>query len=202
MVRCPRAIPSHAKNRQKYTNRGIPGSTPSIIGSSWAVAARLSRFVMFTSFRKRIGAFWKRVWEAGSNNRVVLVVSQSSPVQLAVRIAAIQGRWRVIFARTIEDAWVIVRADSVRVVLYDSDMPWIEWRHAVSKLVGLSNAPVVILLSRSRDSRSWRSVLDYGGFDVVQVPVRLEEIRGVVDSAMALAESVESVSGHNTVLIR
>ncbi len=146
---------------------------------------------MFKAILDRATALLRRMQEAGTNNRVVLLVSESPALQIAVRIAAIQGRWRVMFTRTAGSAVEIAWSNHIPVVLYDREIPTPEWRRALCRLLAAPEPPVVILLSSQVDGQLWRTVLDYGGFDVVQTPIRADNLRAVVNSAMALGESAE-----------
>ena len=72
------------------------------------------------------------------------------------------------------------------VILYDTDAPE-NWREALQQFLRLRPGSRVVFLSRLADAHMWIEVLDTGGYDLVMKPLRAQEIRSVVRSALRRA---------------
>lgn len=79
---------------------------------------------------------------------------------------------------------VIERLESVLfpVVLYDRDLPGLEWQKGVPALAA-SSACCVILLSDVFDPYLWDELVNRRGFDVLTRPFRKADVLSVLDFA-------------------
>jgi hypothetical protein len=148
---------------------------------------------MLKTIRDRLQAFWRQLDRIGldspaNEQRCILTVTVAARVQTDLRIFGIQERWKVLFARSLEDALELVKYQKVSVVLYDGDLCG-SWRKAVGAFSHFSNQPLFVLLSPVVDACIWRTVLDCGGYDVVRNPVDRRHLGRMLDSACALAAS-------------
>jgi len=148
---------------------------------------------MFRNIFGQLGALWRQLEQvAAFEGRTVLLVTTSSSVQIELRVFSIQEGWRILYARSLEGALHVSKLNRVTVVIYDRDLPDVEWRKGLRSLV--DGDPVFfILLSSVVDQRLWKTVLDNGGYDVARKPVERESLVPLVSGAFALASSVESV---------
>lgn len=142
--------------------------------------------------RERITALWEQLRRLAESRRTVLVVTCSSSVQLDLQILSIRERWRIRFARTVDGAVRLQRANGIPLVLYDGELPGAGWPRAFSILRAGAQPPLLCLLSPTVDRRLWKSVLDNGGFDVIEIPVRCERLAPFVNGALDLVEQIES----------
>jgi len=146
---------------------------------------------MFKNILGQIGALWRQIERAGAEDRVVLAVTTFSSVQMELRIFSIQEGWRILFAKSLEAALMLSKIHKVTIVIYDLDLPDVEWRRGLRSFA--NGYPVFfILLSPVVDLRLWKAVLDNGGYDVVRTPVQRESLVPLVNGAFSLASCIDS----------
>lgn len=91
--------------------------------------------------------------------------------------------WSVVTARDCHEAFRILLARRIPVVLYDRDLPGLPWHQTLRFLSSLRPA-CVVLVSRVSDSYLWEEVIQRGGFDVLTKPYRREELVRTLDFAL------------------
>jgi DNA-binding NarL/FixJ family response regulator len=153
---------------------------------------------MFKTLLGRLETLWHKIEQIGVSDRIVILVTASSLVQLQLRVLSIQEGWHILFARTVETALQYTSFKKGAVVLYDHDLPGVDWRKAQCALVDSANPVFFILLSPEADRRLWRTVLDYGGYGVGRLPLDQENLAPVVNGAFAVASTVDSVVVRNS----
>jgi FixJ family two-component response regulator len=153
---------------------------------------------MFKTLLGRLETLWHKIEQIGVNERTVILVTTSSAVQLELRVLSIQEGWHILFARTLETALQYTTLEKGAVVLYDRDLPGVDWRKAQCALVDSVNPVFFILLSPGADRRLWRTVLDDGGYDVARMPLDRERLAPVVNGAFAVTSAVDSVVARNS----
>ncbi|SRR5258708_5630870 len=149
---------------------------------------------MFKTLLGRLETLWHKIERAGADERTVIAVTTSSAVQLDLRIFSIQERWHILFARTLDAALQLRQRNKVTVVLYDRELPDVDWRKGLPALVNSVNPVFFILLSPVVDRRVWRTVLDYGGYDVARMPLDRERLAPIVNGAFAVVSTVDSAA--------
>lgn len=137
---------------------------------------------------------WRRFEQASSPERTVLAVTPFSSEQVAVRLFGIQERWRVLYASTLERAIELRQQEMISVILYDRDLPGVDWPQAVRALLSCSEPACLILLSGVVDKRLWQSVLQYGGYDVARKPLERATLVPLVNGACLLASRIDPVT--------
>ncbi len=141
-----------------------------------------------------LGSLWRRIERIGTDERTVLVVTALPSLQLSLRILAIQERWHILFAKTLDTALQISKLNRVTVVLCDRELADADWRAAAREIIA-GNTPVFfILLSSELDRPVWKAVLDNGGYDVARRNVDSEKLGRLVNGAFALASSIDAVA--------
>ena len=125
--------------------------------------------------------------------RIVLAVSPWPPEQGALRLWAIQEGWRLLLVDTLEAALELRQEWYITVILYDRDLPDVEWRTGMQRLLTCSEPTCLILMSSTVDHRLWRTVLEYGGYDVAEKPLSRESLVPLVNAACVLAHAVDYV---------
>ena len=96
----------------------------------------------------------------------------------------LQGtQWMPIQAANWTDLFRLARQVGAPVVLYDRDLPGLEWQKAIARLVRASSTPCLILLSDVSDPYLWDELVQHGGFDVLARPFQREEVLAMLDFA-------------------
>ena len=113
---------------------------------------------------------------------VLLVTSRRSDFDELAQIVQ-NTRWRLISAASDEEAVQILQKISFSVVLWDRDMPGIDWRAGLRWLAGAGNRPAVLLMSEVSDEYLWEEVVRAGGFDVMTRPFRKDETLACLEFA-------------------
>jgi CheY-like chemotaxis protein len=156
------------------------------------------RFYMFGRLFGRIKTIWQHLGQAGAEGPGVLAMTLTSSHCDELRIFAIQEGWNLRFANTLETAVQACRVRRVCVVLYDRDLPGMEWRRAFHLLLHSGRPVICILLSAALDSRLRKAVLDAGGYDLARKPpergkpLEREAVVGLVNGALALVADIDS----------
>jgi FixJ family two-component response regulator len=98
--------------------------------------------------------------------------------------ALLQGTpWMPIQAANWSDTVKLARQVDAPVILYDRDLPGLEWQKGIPRLVGASSTPCLILLSDVSDPYLWDELVRHGGFDVLTRPFQREEVLAMLDFA-------------------
>ena len=120
----------------------------------------------------------RRVTEIIGNNRHprVLAVTADIGFYAGVLSAASSAQWRTEWARTFHRATEICRLKSPPIVIYDSNLPGIDWEWAFERLSTLPNRPRILLAAPSIDEELWRNVLRRHGYDVVERAASSEQL--------------------------
>ena len=72
----------------------------------------------------------------------------------------------------------LARQVDAPVILYDRDLPGVEWQKGIPRLVSASNTPCLILLSDVSDPYLWDELVQHGGFDLLTRPFQREKSAG------------------------
>jgi CheY-like chemotaxis protein len=153
---------------------------------------------MFGRLLARIENIWQRLGQAAAERPGVLAMTLSPGSCNDLRIFAIEEGWKLRFANTLETAVQACQMSRVCVVLYDHDLPGMEWRKTFHSMLRAARPVSFILLSADVTSRLRKSVLDAGGFDLARKPLERckplerEAIVGLVNGALALAADIDS----------
>jgi hypothetical protein len=112
------------------------------------------------------------------NNRPprVLAVTADLGFYSGVLNAATSARWRTDWARTLNRAIEICRLKSPPIVIYDGNLPGVEWGSAFDRLGAVPNRPRILLAAPSIDEELWRNVLRRHGYDVVERAASSEQL--------------------------
>jgi hypothetical protein len=70
----------------------------------------------------------------------------------------------------------ICRLKSPPIVIYDSDLPGVEWGWAFDRLSAVQNSPRILLAAPRIDEELWRNVLRRHGYDVVERTASSEQL--------------------------
>jgi hypothetical protein len=105
----------------------------------------------------------------------VLAITADLGFYSGVLSATASGQWRTKWARTLNRATEICRANSP-FVIYDSSLPGVDWEWAFERLSAVPNRPRILLAAPSVDEELWQSVLRRHGYDVVERAASSEQL--------------------------
>ena len=147
---------------------------------------------MLKNFKGHLEQLWRQLEEVATLERNVLAVLPAFSGQDDFRVFAIEQRWQICFASTLERAIDILRRQKIDVVIYDRDLPDAGWRQALSSLSNCAGPAIVIVLSNTTCASEEMLVLDCGGYAVARKPVERGNLIPLVNGALQLAEDIDS----------
>ena len=112
---------------------------------------------------------------------------------MSLRILSLEQGWRILFAQSIEDGLRLQSLSGIGVLIYDRELPGIEWRYGLRTLLRRNPPVVPIVLSNAPNSRFRAEVVSCGGYDVARNPLDPAAFVSLVNGALALADSIESL---------
>jgi DNA-binding NarL/FixJ family response regulator len=148
---------------------------------------------MLKNFKGHLEHLWRQREDAGKSERNVLAVLPTFSCQNDFRVFAIEQRWQICFANTLEAAVDILQRQKIDVVIYDRDLPDAGWRQALSRISNFAGPAIVIVLSYTTRKSEERLVLDCGCYGVARKPVERGNLVPLVNGALQLAEDIDSL---------
>jgi hypothetical protein len=113
----------------------------------------------------------------GNNRRPrVLAVTADIGFYAGVLSAASSAQWRTEWARTFNRAIEICRLKSPPIVIFDGNLPGVEWEWAFDRLSALPSQSRILLAAPTIDEELWRNVLRRHGYDVVERAASSEQL--------------------------
>jgi hypothetical protein len=109
----------------------------------------------------------------------VLAVTADVRFYAGVLNATSKAKWRTEWARTLGRAIEICRLEPTPIVIYDSNLPDIEWGSAFDLMNAVPNHRRILLAAPSIDEDLWRKVLLHRGYDIVKRSAGSEELKRV-----------------------
>jgi len=94
-----------------------------------------------------------------------------------------EANWNLYKANTYQAALDELTGRRVPVVLCECQLPDGNWKDLLSQLGPMPERPRLIVFSRNADERLWAEVLNMGGFDLLAVPFREDELLFTIGSA-------------------
>ncbi len=148
------------------------------------------------------GAFHIRSWfsrlmgrrgDASARGPSVLAVVEEGPARDAVAEAARREGWVLEIADSLKSVLDLPRAKRHAVVVYQRELPGMDWREAVSSCAGMAGRPCVILLSRLTDHNLWVELARNGGSDLLREPVEVQALGAAVHNAWSLWQTQQKL---------
>ena len=139
-----------------------------------------------------VGVFWRKLQRVGAEERSILAVMPALSGQDKLRVWSIEEGWSVLFATSVERAVRIRQANRIGVVLYDCDLPEINWRKGMVRLLNCAEPTFAIALSRVVNARFCVAVLESGSYAVIGKPLDRQSLVGLVNGALRLEDSIDS----------
>jgi DNA-binding response OmpR family regulator len=85
--------------------------------------------------------------------------------------------WHAEWASSMNLGLEICGAGLVQIVVYDRNLPNVDWRYAIDRLSAISSRPRVLVAASHVDEDLWRTVLRRRGYDVVARSADSEQLR-------------------------
>ena len=148
---------------------------------------------LVNELREQTGALSRR-WEHWARaKRTLMAVTRDARCKTSLRTLALEQGWRILFAETIEDGLRLQSLDRICVLIYDHQLPGVDWRDGLRTLLALDEPTLPIVISDVLSARLRSEVLNCGGFDLARNPLERECFVPLVNGALALAESIDSI---------
>ena len=129
---------------------------------------------------------WWRATDETPNRIRVLAITNDDRDKRALAAFSVRNRWDLILTSACEEALEIVKKGGAAVILYDRDLPGLDWRDALRLLADATPACPVILTSPVNDGYLWGEVIRRGGYDVLAKPLEEDQTVRFVNLAWSL----------------
>lgn len=97
----------------------------------------------------------------------VLAITTDLGFYSSVLTAANALGWRTEWARSIKRGFERCASGTMPIIIYDRDLPNVDWRRAVGHLSSATDHGRILLAARDIDEDLWQTVLRRHGYDVV-----------------------------------
>lgn len=115
----------------------------------------------------------------------VLAIMQPGCERERLRASAQGEDWSLEFCISISQALGLLRSSaSFAAVVFDRDVPGIQWEEAVQDLSGSAGRARIILASAHYSDGLWERVVEHGGHDLLARPLEADEVRRAVLHAL------------------
>jgi DNA-binding response OmpR family regulator len=124
-----------------------------------------------------------------------LLISTHLSVCDTVRVFALLHGWRLLVASNLNAAVAFLGQRKLTVILYDQDVPGVQWSQGVGTLLQAKPSACLVLLSVAADEKLRLALLALGGYDVAPKPLTLEVLTSLVEGSVALLDEIGSAQG-------
>ena len=135
---------------------------------------------------------WQGTNSARTDHRTVMLVAPLSGEHDTLRVLSMLQGWHLRTAPTFAAALELRGREKITVILYDQDLPGIDWRNGVAALLKNFEPACVVLLSFVVQERLRMSLLTNGGYDVARKPIEGKTLVRLVNGALALVSEINS----------
>lgn len=109
----------------------------------------------------------------------VLAVTADIRLYAGVLHAASSVHWQADWARSLGRAIEICRLESTPIVIFDSNLPGVEWGWAFDLINAVPRQRKILLAAATIDEDLWRKVVLRRGYDIVATSAGSEELKRV-----------------------
>lgn len=113
----------------------------------------------------------------------ILAVCDSDEDRASLNEILTHSKWRILFARSCQEAAEILNQVRIPVVVSSCALPDGCWRNVLDCVEQCPGQPLLVVASRQADDRLWAEVLNLGGYDVLSKPFDRAEVVRVLGSA-------------------
>jgi DNA-binding NtrC family response regulator len=114
---------------------------------------------------------------------IVLAILPQPEEQALLRAIFSNTNWRLDMAANLHQALTLLQVQVYPVIVADADPPGGNWQDVFYSVQHLQPQPHVIVTARKADRELWASVLNLGGYDVVEKPLDRRNLMHVVGLA-------------------
>jgi DNA-binding NtrC family response regulator len=114
---------------------------------------------------------------------IVLAILPQVDDQALLRSIFSNTNWRLDLVANLSQALPLLQSQVYAVVVADADPPGDNWQSVILAVQALECQPHVIVTARKADQELWASVLNLGGYDVVEKPLDRRNLMHVVGLA-------------------
>jgi hypothetical protein len=107
----------------------------------------------------------------------ILAVTADLGLYSCILNAACASGWTADWAASVSRAVGVCSSKRIRIVVYDSNLPYSDWQNGLARLAHMSSAPRVLLASPLVDENLWRAVRRLRGYDVLARSSDSEQLR-------------------------
>jgi DNA-binding NtrC family response regulator len=112
-------------------------------------------------------------WRSESGERIpVLAIACQDLDRKALSAFSVRGQWDLVLTESCEEALEALKKMRAAVILYDRDLPGLDWRDALEKLSAARPDCPIVLTSSVNDEYLWDEVVHKGGYDVLSKPLQ------------------------------
>jgi DNA-binding response OmpR family regulator len=148
---------------------------------------------MMNGILERTGELWLQWERFASGGRTVLAVTRDCRCKTSLHILSLEQGWRILFAESLEDGLRLEHTNRICVLIYDRDLTGVEWREGLRALLSSDEPLLPIVISDAPSAELRSEVIDNGGFDLARNPLEPDCFVALVNGALALAESIDSL---------
>lgn len=133
--------------------------------------------VMAVGLRNCLSGLMQRVEDLGmASGPRILAITADIGFYSRVLGAAYQWRWSADWASTMNWGLKVCGSKPIDIVVYDRDLPDVDWREGLRSLSRLAAPPRVLLAANAIDEDLWRTVLRLRGYDVLSKPANSAQL--------------------------
>ncbi|HVW10788.1 MAG TPA: hypothetical protein VHC90_19515 [Bryobacteraceae bacterium] len=107
----------------------------------------------------------------------ILAVTADLGLYSCVLNAACASGWTAEWAASVSRGLTVCSSKTIRIVIYDSNLPFSDWHDGVRRLAGMPSRPRILLASPRVDEDLWRTVLRLRGYDVLARSANSEQLK-------------------------
>lgn len=107
----------------------------------------------------------------------ILAVTADVSFYSSVQNAASSWGWNVEWASSLSRGLGVCRAHQIRIVIYDRNLPDVDWMYALERLNGTATESRILLAAPEISEDLWRTVLRRHGYDVLTRSANSEQMK-------------------------
>jgi hypothetical protein len=107
----------------------------------------------------------------------ILAITADLGFYACVLNAACSWGWTAEWACSMGRGLEVCRSGSPRIVIYDRNLPGVDWRKALDNLSAAASQPRILLAAQRIDEDLWRTVLRRRGYDVLSTSATSDQLK-------------------------
>jgi FixJ family two-component response regulator len=128
-------------------------------------------------------------WLRGGTERIpVLAIALDERDKSSLMAFSAHRQWDLVLTASCEEALDALKNMRAAVILCDRDLPKLDWRKALEKLVSSRPDCSIVLASSVNDEYLWEEVIHKGGYDVLAKPLQEGQTARAVNLAWSYSK--------------